>query len=143
MARRDFAREKFEQECRKILGRWVRCLANVKESNGARMLVRSIVGSGTDVYEALLARPLSKNLHLAPLVGPPDATWGDKIALALAHGYAESEAVDAAMPTHWSFCGTESAFWRTWPPRFKQRLSTPIRAFDASHKPRRRGSMTG
>jgi hypothetical protein len=98
----------------------LRFLESVREACGLDEVVAAAVGDNTRVYEHLLAQPLSRECHLYPLLGPPAGAWGDKVAMALARGYAEEAILRAVFPNHWGFTGLESSYWESWALAFEK-----------------------
>lgn len=100
-----------------------RLVACASAENGSGELLPTIVQDNSALFELLLERDIDKRLKLAALLGPPNASWGDKVALASAAGYPDKDIVRATLPTHWSYSGNESAFWQRWADAFEPFLT--------------------
>ncbi|HKY39231.1 MAG TPA: helix-turn-helix domain-containing protein [Polyangiaceae bacterium] len=100
-----------------------RLISSTSEDNGSGELLPTIVGDTATLFELLLERDIDTRLKLAALLGPPNASWGDKVALASAAGHSDNDIVRATLPTHWSYSGNESAFWQRWADAFEPFLT--------------------
>lgn len=100
-----------------------RLIRSTSKENGSGELLPPIVGDSAPLFELLLEGDIDTRLKLAALLGPPNASWGDKVALASAAGHSDDDIVRATLPTHWSYSGNESAFWQRWADAFEPFLT--------------------
>jgi transcriptional regulator with XRE-family HTH domain len=97
-----------------------RFIGVLHRNNGLGEVAARVIGDDVAAYEELLKQDRAKDYHLSPLLGPPAGLWGDKVALALAKGYTEQQVLDATLPTHWSYSGSESSYWSGWSQAFER-----------------------
>jgi len=85
-------------------------------------LTSRLVDGDADVYEALLADPSLRRLHLHPLDARPDETWTSLAAAATDAGYSAEE-IKTATIGYLQWCGKESEMWEQWVADFERLIS--------------------
>ncbi|MFH1115053.1 MAG: hypothetical protein V1792_14170 [Pseudomonadota bacterium] len=90
------------------------------------ILVASLVGANSNLYQALLQNHRLRHYHSVPLSGVPEGDWFEKAILAYDTGYSPQYIAESSVQRRgggMSCAGPWSAHWSKWLERFESVLS--------------------
>ncbi len=89
----------------------IEIIRHVSAGYGSGKLISRLVGSDTEVYEALLGMKTLSRFHLSPLEGPVEPGWIEKVQIALDEGITPEKIASAVLPGNWFWSGDLSNMW--------------------------------